>query len=264
MKYIQANTPPPELIKWTAAQRAAGVNLHFDRFGTVELNGEVRDVKTAVLESRIKDQGFICPYTLLRIETARKNLDGTVVTPATAHLEHLVPRTVSNNAVPPRPEETVDYGNMVACFPKNGGDKSHGFGAPMRDDVLLSVSPRDPACERVISYHQNGSVNPSQPSSPLEQDPVWIQLNTTLGLNTDKLKRFGRDAFLKAGVSLDDDPNALDTPEKAEKLAQEIVLFRRGEKLTPHCVAIAHAARAHAAKLRKLRAQRAHARRQPS
>jgi hypothetical protein len=78
------------------------------------------------------------------------------------------------------------------------------------------------------------------------------------------LKRFRRDAFLKAGVSLDDDPNAIDTPEKAEKLAQEIVLFRRGEKLTPHCVAIAHAAKAHASKLRKLREKRAHARRQQS
>jgi hypothetical protein len=260
MKYIQANTPPEELIKWTAAQRVAGVNLHFDTFGTVEINGQVRDVKTAILESRIKDQGFICPYTLLRIETENTSADGTV-TPATAHLEHLVPRTVSDHAAPPRPEETVDYGNMVACFPKNGGDKSYGFGAPMRDDVLLVVSPRDPACERVISYHQNGTVNPSQASSPQEQDPIWIQLNTTLGLNTDKLKRFRRGAFLKAGVSLESDPNSLDTPEKAEKLAQEIVRFRRGEKLTPHCVAIAHAALAHAAKLRKLRAQRAQARR---
>jgi uncharacterized protein (TIGR02646 family) len=239
---------PAELISWTAQQRAAGINFSFETLGRVQIAGEERDVKAAILAQRLNDQGYICAYTMRRI------------TDESAHLEHIVPRSVSYAAN--RPEESVTYRNIVACFPKNGGDKSHGYGAPVRKDLPLVVSPCDEHCERAFSYQRAGRVEPGFPAEHPQYEALRSQIEKTLNLNADFLVRARKQAIKGAGVSTVDDSNAIESPEAAERLAREVLSFKRGNELTPYCVAISHAATAHAGALRKLRDQRKHARRQ--
>lgn len=248
MRRIVDQQPPAELINWTAQQRPTGINFSFETLGRVQIGGEERDVKAAILAQRLNDQGYLCAYTLRRI------------TENSAHLEHIVPRTVSYGAN--RPEETVTYRNIVACFPKNGGDTSHGYGAPVRKDLPLVVSPCEERCERAFNYHRTGRVEPGFPPEHPQYEPVRQQIDDTLILNADFLVRARKDAIKRAGVSTVDDPDVIKSPEAAERLASEMLNFKRGHELTPFCVAISHAALAHAGALRKLRSRRAHARRQ--
>jgi len=59
--------------------------------------------------------------------------------------------------------EDVDYRNMVACFPANGGDTSHGYGAPVKGDwweETLFVSPLSADCERRFVFSWSGNIAP--------------------------------------------------------------------------------------------------------
>ncbi len=248
MRHITDHQAPAELINWTAQQRAAGIDFSFETLGRVHIAGEDRDVKAAILAQRLDDQGYLCAYTLRRI------------TDETAHLEHIVPRSVSYAAN--RHEESVNYRNIVACFPKNGGDTSHGYGAPVRKDLPLAVSPCEDQCQRAFGYMRSGRVAPAFPAGHPQYEALRAQIEETLNLNADFLVRARKDAIKGAGVSTDDDPTAIRSPEAAERLAAEILSFRRGHKLTPYCVAISQAAQQHAETLRKLRRRRGYARRQ--
>jgi uncharacterized protein (TIGR02646 family) len=248
VRRIVDQQPPAELINWTAQQRAAEIYFNFETLGRVVISEEERDVKAAILSQRLKDQGYLCAYTLRRISEN------------TAHLEHIIPRTVSYAAN--RPEETVTYRNIVACFPKNGGDTSHGYGAPVRKDLPLAVSPCEEDCERAFHYQRNGKVEPGLTPEHSQYEPVRKEIEETLCLNADFLVRARKDAIKRAGVSTVDDLNAIESPDAAERLARQILSFKRGNELTPFCVAISHAALAHAEALRKLRNRRAYARRQ--
>ena len=248
MRRIVDQQPPAELINWTAQQRVAGIYFSFETLGRVLIGEKERDVKAAILSQRLNDQGYLCAYTLRRISEN------------TAHLEHIIPRTVSYAAN--RPEETVTYRNILACFPKNGGDTSHGYGAPVRRDLPLAVSPCEEQCERAFHYQRNGKVEPGFPTGHNDYEPIRQQIEDTLNLNADFLVRARKDAIKRAGVSTVDDPNAIESPDAAERLATQILSFKRGNELVPFCVAISHAALAHAGALRKLRNRRAYARRQ--
>ena len=248
MRRIVDQQSPAELMSWTAQQRAAGINFSYETIGRVQIDGEERDVKAAILAQRLKDQGYLCAYTLRRI------------TESSAHLEHIIPRTVSYGEN--RPEESVTYRNIVACFPKNGGDTSHGYGAPVRKDLALAVSPCDEHCERAFNYQRAGRVEPGLSPEHPQYEAIRSQIEETLHLNADFLVRARKQAIKGAGVSTVDDSNAIESPEAAERLARDVLNFKRGNELTPYCVAISHAATAHAEALRKLRERRKHARRQ--
>jgi uncharacterized protein (TIGR02646 family) len=239
MRFIAANRPPQELIAWVASSRQAGVELNYDTLGKVEIDGESRDVKEAIKRQRLEDQGYLCAYTLVRIEEE------------SAHVEHLKARSVSKEEG--RLEETVDYGNMVACFPANGGDTTYGCGAPVRGSTALVVTPREQRCETALRYRSTGRVEPAQEND----DAIRKMLNDVLCLNTHWLLGRRQNAILDAGVA-PRSPKPL-TSTAASRLAEHIVEYRTGTKLTPFCVAIAHAAQDHVARLRKLAIKRRYA-----
>ena len=83
MRYIEKNDPPQALLFWKAQRNAAAQSLDFAELGRVEMNGEMEDVKKAIKSQRLKDQGFLCAYTMLRI------------TADTSHIEHLIPQSLS-------------------------------------------------------------------------------------------------------------------------------------------------------------------------
>jgi len=182
MKHVAPNEPPIELIRWIAQCRKASTEIDYDTVGQVEINGEKLDVKAAIKRQRLIDQGYICPYTLVRIDEA------------SCHIEHIKPRAVSKRDG--RREETLDYGNLIACFPPDGGDKSYGCGAPLRGQKPLAVSPRDSRCQMVVCYRSTGRVEAADGGELVAQT-----LDTWLGLNCTWLLEKRKAALAGAGVS---------------------------------------------------------------
>jgi uncharacterized protein (TIGR02646 family) len=152
MRTIKKGAEPRSLREWRAGNMGK-VNFHYDH-----LPKEVRkDLKLAL----IKEQGGLCAYTGLRIW--HKTASGE----SNAHIEHLKPRSRSNRE--DKPEETTDYGNLVACYP--GDRQPHpGFGAAQKADwpkdaqeAALFVSPLSEGCEGRFRYKINGEMLPSSP-----------------------------------------------------------------------------------------------------
>ncbi len=230
MRYIEKNDPPEALLYWKAQRNAAAQSLDFAELGRVEMNGDEVDVKQAIKFQRMKDQGFLCAYTMLRI------------TVEDSHIEHLIPQSRSRKDM--NINETVEYGNMVACYPREESKGGVGYGAAYRGKKLLIVTPRDSKCERVIKYHQNGTITS-------EDGEVEKMLNNVLNLNAQTLKDRRQDIFNRHGVGLRSD-NPLKIRE-AERFAQSVMKADSNGKLSPFCVALNHAAQAHIELIRKRR-----------
>jgi uncharacterized protein (TIGR02646 family) len=209
------------------------MEIDYDTVGQVEVDGEKRDVKAAIKQQRLIDQGYICPYTLVRIDEN------------SSHLEHITPRAVSR--ANGRSNETLDYGNLIACFPANGGDKTYGCGAPIRENKPLALSPRDSRCEFHVRYRSSGQVEAAN-GIPDEEEMI----NKTLCLNVSWLTDKRRTALDRAGVAIGSDPISI---REARVLRDTILHYSPQRKLPPFCVAIAHAAQEHIERLEKLQAK---------
>jgi uncharacterized protein (TIGR02646 family) len=236
VRYIAANTPPQELIDWTAQQRAAGVNLHFDHLGQVPVGGVQRDVKLAIKTQRLRDQGFLCAYTLWPIDDDE------------AHIEHIIPRATSD--ANGQPEQTVEYDNMVACYPLNGGDTRHGFGAAVRGTTPLVVTPRQANCATRFMFTSDGKVGPRQ----ADDHPVRTMIDTVLCLNAGALVSRRRAAYRGANIGVDA-VNPL-SRAAAQRLATEILVHSPGGRLNPFCEGVAQVALDHILRLDKRAAKR--------
>jgi uncharacterized protein (TIGR02646 family) len=237
MRYIRNNNPPEALIRCLALRREAGQALDYDEVGQVEVDGEMRSVSTEIRKSRIADQGGICAYTMMRIDEH------------TCHNEHLVPRSVSreNGVV----EQTLDYHNIVACYPKKEASGGCGFGAAVRGTKELAATPLDPACEQRIRFDRgNGRAEPTIPGD----SAISGLLNEVLRLNHPILLGRRLEAIERAGVGVRS--NEPLSEARARSLARTILEHRRGRNLAPFCVAVAHAAVAHAKLIEKRRRQK--------
>ena len=236
MRYIRDNTPPEALVRCLALRRGSGQALDYDEVGQVDVDGKMVSVKEEIRKDRISDQGAICAYTMMRID------------PGTCHNEHVVPRTISKNEG--RTEETLEYRNIVACYPKREAKGGCGFGAAKRGDLPLAMTPFDPACEERLRFDRvSGRVKPVNP----DDDGLCKMIDDVLVLNHTTLIARRLAAFDMAGVGTESQKPL--SASKARDLAKSVMEFRRGSKLSPYCVAIAQAALAHASLVEK-RAQR--------
>ncbi len=230
MRYIEKNDPPQALLYWKAQRNAAAQTLDFAELGRIEVNGEQVDVKKAIKFQRLKDQGFLCAYTMLRI------------TADTSHIEHLIPQSKSRNEI--QVEESVEYGNMVACYPGKESKGGTEFGATYRGDQFLALIPRDSRCEKLINYHQNGTVTS-------EDLAVERMLHEVLNLNAFTLKERRRETLNRYGVGLRSE-NPLKI-RQAERFANSVMNLNAHGELPSFCVALVHAALEHIELLKKRR-----------
>lgn len=136
MRKIVKTHPPQELRDWRTANRDLN-HTYEDMLGT----GAHQALKIKLLE----EQGQICAYT------------GRSIDSESSHIEHLKPQNQCSDW------EDVNYRNVVACFPADGGDTSYGYGAPVKAgwwDEALFVSPLSDDCERRFHFTWSGHVNP--------------------------------------------------------------------------------------------------------
>ncbi len=141
MRYIKKEKTLPQLTIWIA------VNRTLPNFNYKSLPSSVRnEIKNTLLQ----EQGYICAYTGLKIVTER------------SHIEHMI--TQENCRRSSRPELTVDYRNVVACFPGNKapeppfGARYKGDWPLLQEEEHLLLKPTDPSCESRIKYLVDGRV----------------------------------------------------------------------------------------------------------
>lgn len=227
MRHIGSHEPPEALIRACADRRAANQPLDYDEISQVVVDGREVTVKTAIRQKRLEDQGYLCAYTMMRIDME------------SCHNEHLIPRQTSKASL--RVEETLDYANIVACYPNREVKGGCGFGATARGTQPLVLKPTDPSCEVRLQFERHsGMVKPSQPSDLA----LANQLESVLCLNHPYLVDHRKRAYAEAGVGVDS-RNPLSAAQ-ARRLARNVINYRRGQRLAPFCAAIAQAALAHA------------------
>lgn len=149
MKRIIKGQEPASFIQYKVENQRAGVNLRYD----THLGSEQR---IAIKNALLREQGFICAYTLKRIFLE------------SSHIEHLKPEELCRQHMEEGIETVsdLDYANMVACFPKKGPKGvSHKkyFGAIKKDKTWNNdgkdyVLPLHVNCEDHFKYDKLGGV----------------------------------------------------------------------------------------------------------
>jgi uncharacterized protein (TIGR02646 family) len=160
MRRIVKTHAPQKLRKWCEENHELNHSYN-------ELKGT--EAHQALKKKLLEEQGRICAYTGLAIEGV------------TSHVEHLKPQNECGDW------EDVEYRNVVACFPSNGGDKSFGYGAPLKDgwwNENLFISPLSEDCERRFKFTWSGHVRPN----PEEHQGAKETINI-LGLENDGLRQ---------------------------------------------------------------------------
>jgi uncharacterized protein (TIGR02646 family) len=237
MRFIRGNNPPEALIRCLALRRESGQALDYEEVSNIEVDGAMVSVKAEIRKARIADQGGICAYTMMRI-----NED-------TCHNEHLIPQVVSRENE--KIEQTLDYRNIVACYPKREGRGGCGFGAAARGKKLLAITPLDPSCEQRIRFDRGTG---RAVATNLDDTAISEVLDDVLVLNHDTLVARRLEALEMAGVSVKC-RNPI-SESQARSLAHAILEHRRGKLLAPFCVAVAQAAIRHADLIEKRRRQK--------
>lgn len=137
MKRIAKTHPPQEITAWRHANREFN-HTYQDLIGT----GAHGTLKSKLLE----EQGWLCAYT------------GRSIDNYSSHVEHIKPQCECAEW------EDVEYRNVVACFPVDGGDISYGYGAPVKAnwwDERRFVSPLSADCERHFRFAWSGHIHAS-------------------------------------------------------------------------------------------------------
>ena len=160
-------------------------------------------------------QGSICAYT------------GRTIESSSSHIEHLKPRTQCEEW------EDVEYKNVVACFPADGGCISFGYGAPIKGgwwDEELFISPLSEDCERRFKFTWSGYMCPNPHDHQGASKTIKV-----LGLNNKKLQDLRKSriyGFFGFGFRTRSKPLSI---SEAKKILANIDRFDRNHRLTEFC-----------------------------
>lgn len=215
MKRIIKGSEPQELRRWRVANKEIPENLAY---------GSGEWPTAAVRQHLLEEQGYLCAYTMQRIETIED-----------CHIEHIIPQRQSNQTQ----HLDVDYNNMLACFPGNKPppewNPKYPYGAQQKAGTQINdnnfVSPLREDVERRFNYDADGSIK-AAPGDNAAEGSIRI-----LKLNHDQLVEL-RKAAIDDWVLDDIDL----TVEGAAVLSTTIVEFDSKGRLPAFCLAISQVA----------------------
>jgi len=204
MRRIRKTHPPKVFLDWLKENE--DLDCSYDALVGKSAHVELK-------KHLIKEQGFLCAYT------------GHELDENSSHVEHLKPQ---NECVG---NEDIDYRNMVACFPYNGGDMSHGYGAPLKGgwwDENLFISPLSDDCERRFAFSWSGRIHETPENHAAAKKTIEL-----LGLSHNYLVNLRKKAingFFGFGIRT----KPLSKKE-AIHLLETINDFDPSGKLVPYC-----------------------------
>lgn len=157
MILIKKNNEPKE---WVEYRNTPGVNYH---------------AIPELVESLLKEQGYICAYCMRRIPHKDSILKGTTEKPTDEdhRVEHILSRENHD-------DKKLEYKNMVICCPGHIGEEDHCD--RLKGSRDLSLSPLDAKFIATLSYSIDGTIKSSTPEYDKE-------INEVLNLNTKLLKQ---------------------------------------------------------------------------
>ncbi len=232
MKRIQKRGCPHEYTAWCSRVKAT------DKEDYREMP---KDTRRALLAVLVAEQGCLCAYTMKRISVG------------SSHVEHIKPESLC------RADEVgsdLDYGNMVACFPREGMERRYRYGAQTKDnwwehDGADFVSPLHRNCETRFRFDLEGNVA-----------GVGVAASTTVrvlrldhpSLTEERRRVIEEFVYGESG----DDPLS---EAKATRAIQDICELDGAGRFHEFCVAIRDALGDHVKSLKKLAQKRKFARR---
>jgi uncharacterized protein (TIGR02646 family) len=190
MKRIVKSQEPVALRHWRETNSGIAENLHYNRGGWPG-----RAVKAALM----REQGFLCAYTMRRIPTEQD-----------CHVEHVMSQDQCREQWP---EGDVDYSNIVACYPGKG---SCPYGAIYKKSHSINqvnfVSPLCAEVEGRFKYSAEGGIKADALDEPARST---IQI---LNLDHPELVELRRAAISEA--VLDADLDQADLQALADKFME--------------------------------------------
>ncbi len=133
----------------------------------VRYRGNETVIRSHCLKSLIREQRGICCYS------------GISILDEDAHIEHLYPYSESEKN---GTHEDMDYGNMMACYPKTGGCR---FGGMKKGQDIIEVTPFDSDCEDRFTFTLEGEIKTARDTDePAERTIKTLGLDD--GTLTDK------------------------------------------------------------------------------
>lgn len=163
---IQKNREPTVLIQYRQLPDASYENMHGAKTRRVSPDGTVEDVYHVVLESLMREQGYICAYCMRRIPEKRGHPQATI--------EHIKPQSKCSE------EEKMDYKNMLAVCSGNRDAKSKDFKTcdARRGNQDLFLNPLKSDTLATIKYRANGKIYS-------DNTAIDNELNNVLNLNCE-------------------------------------------------------------------------------
>ena len=211
MRFIRKQGQPRELIDWKCTNRDAPQNLIYNKAAFP---------REAVLKSLLSEQSGLCAYTMRSLK------DG-------AHIEHYLPQSLY-------PEQSIDFNNMLACYPAPNSGVYCPFGAEKKANFDPAgselVSPLVLHIETHFKYLENGLVQATGKRGQFSID--------TLGLNFRVLIN-DRRAVIKGSLH----PKGVGiSAAHARRLADFVLQPNEHGELLNYCVAVSQVALKYAAR----------------
>lgn len=211
MRRIVKGLEPEELGHWKAENAETPQNLTYGNMP-----------KTQVKLQMLGEQGYLCAYTMERIQTAED-----------CHIEHVIPQSQPNQP----PGHQIDYNNLLACIPSNTpGHRPlidrFPYGAPRKGGTHINennfVSPLEEDVEHRFQYAADGKVASS--------DDAAASTITMLSLNHTQLSDLRKAAIEERiwETSL--------SADEAEVLSHTIMTADSAGRIAEFCLAISQVA----------------------
>jgi uncharacterized protein (TIGR02646 family) len=239
VKHIQKGDPPQALIAWIKGHRD-GQKPEFDGPDFP---------KQAVRAALLAEQGCICAYTMIAIRPPSADRAAEA-----CHIEHIKPQSRSREDG--KVEETVEFTNLLACYPGTIGEQHPGFGATKKGDEwqeAIFLSPLMPTCEKRLKFRLDGTVSATNGT-----DTQAVHTIDLLGLDCNRLRELRRAAIRAAGLGLDAE-EAVSLAE-AKRVGQNAKKRRADGLFVGYCIALAAAAEEYAVLLEKKAKRKQHIR----
>lgn len=232
MHSIRKSAEPQTLKAWKLQMRASTQNLTYNNLPTA--------IKNSIKDSLLREQGYLCAYTLQRLARIED-----------CHIEHVQPQNIASRL-------DLEYGNMAACFPRDGGDTSHGYGAPVKAGIAVTlnqnfVTPHSMGCEQRFHYNDKGQIIAEASDIAADKTIEILKLNHHVLADLRKRAIEAHGLTLRKGSMRS--PKRPMSASQARRFAIEVLRFGENQQLEPFCEALSQVACKYAAK-EEARAQR--------
>ena len=225
MRSITKGAEPRALIRWKADNVATPQNLVYGGGG---FPGE------KVRESLLAEQFHLCAYTMKRLATAETCGQDFR---ASCHIEHVLPQARGI------PAETIDYQNMLACYPPSQTKVACEYGAQAKAEYDPAMHPCASPLQTNVQQHfkfgADGAI-----------EGITAQGIATVGvLKLDhKILVNDRAAIVRGFLC----PKGTEvSAAHARRIAIEVLKPDANHCLSPHCTAVAAIALLHADRLER-------------